>query len=107
MIDLDGVLAQTAPGHRSCLRRGSTAWSPSSSVCDASRPRQRSPQGRALGIEPAQAAGFEDALAGAAAGRAGGFGCVVGMDRAGQADALQEHRATIVVADLLDLLGAP
>lgn len=62
---------------------------------------------RALGVEPAQGAVFEDALAGVAAGRAGGFGCVVGVDRAGQADALREHGATIVVADLSELLGAP
>jgi beta-phosphoglucomutase family hydrolase len=60
---------------------------------------------RALGVEPVQAAVFEDALAGVAAGRAGGFACVVGIDRAGQADALREHGADIVVADLAELLG--
>jgi beta-phosphoglucomutase-like phosphatase (HAD superfamily) len=38
-----------------------------------------------------------------AAGRAGGFGYVVGVDRAGQAEALREHGADIVVADLADL----
>ncbi len=59
---------------------------------------------RAVGLEPAAAAVFEDALAGVAAGRAGGFGCVVGVDRAGQADALRAHGADIVVADLADLL---
>lgn len=59
---------------------------------------------RALGVEPDQAAVFEDALAGVAAGRAGGFACVVGIDRAGQADALREHGADIVVADLAELL---
>jgi beta-phosphoglucomutase family hydrolase len=59
---------------------------------------------RALGIQPAQAAVFEDALAGVAAGRAGHFGFVVGVDRVGQADALREHGADIVVTDLAQLL---
>jgi beta-phosphoglucomutase family hydrolase len=59
---------------------------------------------RALGIEPGQAAVFEDALAGVAAGRAGGFACVVGVDRADQAEALREHGADVVVSDLADLL---
>jgi beta-phosphoglucomutase family hydrolase len=60
---------------------------------------------RALGAEPAQAAVFEDALAGVAAGRAGRFGFVVGVDRVGQADALHEHGADVVVSDLSDLLA--
>jgi beta-phosphoglucomutase family hydrolase len=60
---------------------------------------------RALGVEPGEAAVFEDALAGVAAGRAGRFGCVVGVDRAGQAAALREHGADIVVSDLAELLG--
>jgi HAD superfamily hydrolase (TIGR01509 family) len=59
---------------------------------------------RELGVEPAHAAVFEDALAGVAAGHAGAFGCVVGVDRAGQAEALREHGASIVVADLAELL---
>jgi beta-phosphoglucomutase family hydrolase len=59
---------------------------------------------RALGVEAAQAAVFEDALAGVAAGSAGGFGFVVGVDRAGQAEALREHGADIVVNDLAELL---
>jgi beta-phosphoglucomutase family hydrolase len=61
---------------------------------------------RALGVEPAQAVVFEDALAGVAAGRAGEFGFVVGVDRVGQADALREHGADVVVADLDELLDA-
>ncbi|MGY1739742.1 MULTISPECIES: beta-phosphoglucomutase family hydrolase [unclassified Blastococcus] len=59
---------------------------------------------RALGVEPAQAVVFEDALAGVAAGRAGHFGFVVGVDRVGQADGLREHGADVVVDDLADLL---
>jgi HAD superfamily hydrolase (TIGR01509 family) len=59
---------------------------------------------RALGVAPDRAAVFEDALAGVAAGRAGGFACVVGVDRVGQAGALREHGASIVVSDLSELL---
>jgi beta-phosphoglucomutase family hydrolase len=62
---------------------------------------------RALGVEPAQAAVFEDALAGVEAGHAGHFGVVVGVDRVGQADALSEHGADVVVRDLAELLQAP
>jgi beta-phosphoglucomutase family hydrolase len=59
---------------------------------------------RGLGLEAAQAAVFEDALAGVAAGRAGRFGLVVGVDRIGQAEALREHGADVVVTDLEELL---
>jgi beta-phosphoglucomutase-like phosphatase (HAD superfamily) len=59
---------------------------------------------RALGVEPSEAAVFEDALAGVEAGRAGSFGFVVGVDRVGQADALRAHGADTVVTDLADLL---
>ena len=59
---------------------------------------------RALGVEPSAAAVFEDALAGVAAGRAGEFGFVVGVDRVGQADELREHGADVVVQDLEELL---
>jgi beta-phosphoglucomutase-like phosphatase (HAD superfamily) len=61
----------------------------------------------ALGVEPAHAVVFEEALADGAAGRAGGFGGVVGVGPAGQAEALREHGATVVVADLSELLDAP
>ena len=59
---------------------------------------------RALGVLPKQAAVFEDALAGVAAGRTGGFAYVVGVDRVGQAGALREHGADVVVSDLTELL---
>ena len=59
---------------------------------------------RMLGAEPRAAAVFEDALAGVAAGRAGGFGLVVGIDRVGQEAALRAHGADVVVRDLTDLL---
>ncbi len=57
-----------------------------------------------LGVEPAQATVFEDALAGVEAGRSGHFGCVVGVDRVGQAEALRRNGADIVVTDLAELL---
>ena len=57
-----------------------------------------------LEVPPAHAAVFEDALSGVAAGRAGNFGFVVGVDRVGQAEALRHHGADIVVADLAELL---
>jgi beta-phosphoglucomutase family hydrolase len=60
---------------------------------------------RALGVAPAEAAVFEDALAGVEAGRAGGFGFVVGVDRVGHARALREHGADVVVSDLAELLS--
>jgi HAD superfamily hydrolase (TIGR01509 family) len=59
---------------------------------------------RALDVAPAQAAVFEDALSGVAAGRAGDFGFVVGVDRVGQADELRERGADVVVTDLDQLL---
>ena len=62
---------------------------------------------RALAVEPAHAAVFEDALAGVEAGRAGRFGCVVGVDRVGQADALAAHGADVVVRDLSELRRGP
>ena len=55
---------------------------------------------------PANAAVYEDALAGVEAGRAGRFGLVVGIDRAGQADALRAHGADIVVQDLAQLMSS-
>jgi beta-phosphoglucomutase family hydrolase len=59
---------------------------------------------RAVGVEAAAAAVFEDALAGVQAGRAGDFGCVIGVDRTGQAEALKERGADVVVQDLAELL---
>ncbi|MET7280140.1 beta-phosphoglucomutase family hydrolase [Kribbella sp. NPDC005582] len=59
---------------------------------------------RRFGVDPSEAAVFEDALAGVAAGRAGGFGRVVGVDRVGQAAELAAHGADVVVQDLAELL---
>ncbi|WP_203785359.1 HAD family hydrolase [Paractinoplanes rishiriensis] len=57
-----------------------------------------------LGLPPESCAVFEDALAGVEAGRAGGFGIVIGVDRVGQRDELLAHGADIVVNDLSELL---
>jgi beta-phosphoglucomutase family hydrolase len=57
-----------------------------------------------LGVGPDEAAVFEDAISGVQAGRAGGFAAVVGVDRTGQAQALQSNGASVVVSDLAELL---
>lgn len=57
-----------------------------------------------LGVEPARAVVFEDALSGVESGRAGNFGLVVGVDRNGDADELRDHGADVVVQDLAELL---
>jgi beta-phosphoglucomutase family hydrolase len=61
---------------------------------------------RLAGVEPAQAAVFEDATAGVEAGRRGHFGFVVGVNRHddAHAEALRQHGADVVVADLAELL---
>jgi beta-phosphoglucomutase family hydrolase len=58
-----------------------------------------------LHVTAHQAAVFEDAQAGVAAGRAGDFALVVGVDRVGQAAELREHGADIVVQDVAELLA--
>jgi beta-phosphoglucomutase family hydrolase len=58
-----------------------------------------------LGVRPARAVVVEDALAGVTAGRAGGFGLVIGVDREGGGDALRTHGADVVVTDLGELLN--
>ncbi|MBW2057582.1 MAG: beta-phosphoglucomutase family hydrolase [Deltaproteobacteria bacterium] len=57
-----------------------------------------------LHVEPARAVVVEDAISGVQAGRAGGFGLVVGVDRKGDADALRENGAEIVVSDLGEMI---
>lgn len=62
-----------------------------------------------LGAAPARSAVVEDALSGVAAGRAGGFGLVIGVDRGAGREALLAAGADVVVADLAELepaLGA-
>ncbi|MBX6744531.1 MAG: HAD-IA family hydrolase [Acetobacteraceae bacterium] len=62
---------------------------------------------RRLGVAPGRAVLFEDALAGVAAGRRGGFGQVVGVDRGGQATELLRHGADVVIRDLSQVEVAP
>jgi beta-phosphoglucomutase family hydrolase len=57
---------------------------------------------RALGVEPAQAVVFEDAISGVAAAHAGSFGLVVGVDRGAGEEALRSAGASIVVDDLAE-----
>ena len=57
-----------------------------------------------LGVQPPAAAVFEDAQAGVAAGRAGGFGLVVGVARNGDPQTLLDHGADLVVRDLAELI---
>ncbi|TCC28401.1 beta-phosphoglucomutase family hydrolase [Kribbella sindirgiensis] len=61
---------------------------------------------KGFGLEPSQAAVYEDALAGVSAGRSGRFGHVIGVDRVGQADELKAHGADVVVRDLAELLSS-
>ena len=55
---------------------------------------------RRVGAEPSRAVVVEDAIAGVEAGRAGRFGCVIGVDRRGHAPRLRAAGADVVVTDL-------
>lgn len=59
---------------------------------------------RRMGVAPARAVVVEDAIAGVEAGRAGGFGLVVAIDRIGETAALARAGADHVVSDLGDTL---
>lgn len=58
---------------------------------------------RRLGVAAARSVVVEDAISGVEAGRRGGFGLVIGVDRLGQAEALREHGADVVVDDLAEV----
>lgn len=58
---------------------------------------------RRLDVEPARAVVVEDAIAGVQSGHAGGFGCVIGVNRGDYAAALREGGADVVVRDLAEL----
>ena len=60
-----------------------------------------------LGVRPQDAVVLEDAVAGVRAGRDGGFGLVIGVDRVERPEALAENGAHIVLADLRALLHRP
>lgn len=99
----DAILTSTglAPSFRACID-GTVAMT--RNLAGKPAPDTFLAAAEALGAPPEKAAVFEDALAGVAAGRAGGFGLVVGVDRAGQADELRAHGADLVVTDLAELL---
>jgi beta-phosphoglucomutase family hydrolase len=58
---------------------------------------------RRLAVDPARAVLVEDARSGVAAGKAGSFGLVIGVDRVGQASELAEAGADVVVGDLAEI----
>jgi len=60
----------------------------------------------ALGVPAARAVVIEDAVSGVAAGKAGGFGLVIGVDRGAGEDRLREAGADLVVRDLGELMTA-
>lgn len=62
---------------------------------------------RRLHVPPGRAAVVEDAIAGVEAGRRGGFGYVVGVDRSSHAGALRHGGADTVVRDLSELVLPP
>jgi len=53
-----------------------------------------------LAVDPSRAVVVEDAIVGVEAGSAGRFGCVIGVDRRGQTQALRDAGADVVVTDL-------
>ena len=58
-----------------------------------------------LGVTDARAVVFEDALSGVAAGHAGGFGLVIGVNRGAGAEELFAAGADLVVDDLAELVS--
>jgi alpha,alpha-trehalase len=58
---------------------------------------------RRLDVDPSRSVVIEDAPAGVEAGRAGGFGLVVGVDRTGRPELLESSGADVVVGDLSEL----
>ena len=90
---------------RLCSTSGSTATSRPGSVCGASltpiRSSKRHANSRWTHRTPIV---IEDAISGVQAGKAGGFGLVIGVDRHGDAEALKKAGADLVVSDLGELV---
>lgn len=57
-----------------------------------------------LSVVPERAVVVEDAISGVMAGRAGGFGLVIGVDRKGDPESLRQSGADVVVGDLAELV---
>jgi len=121
LFDLDGLLTRTATvpaaagkemfdgylGERSA-RTGEALVRFDARDDYGARPPPTPPRrGHDVGMEPGSGAVYEDALAGVEAGRSGGLGFVIGVDRVGPAGQLKAHGARIVVKDLADLLDEP
>ena len=58
-----------------------------------------------LKVAPQKAVVIEDSLAGVRAGKSGGFGLVIGVDRSNQAERLKNNGADLVVSDLSEVIG--
>jgi hypothetical protein len=87
------------------LRRAAVLWNPTSpAAAQAVGETQTAAQTLGLQLQSLAVRPSEELRLLREAGRAGGFGLVVGVDRVGQAEALRRHGADIVVADLADLL---
>jgi beta-phosphoglucomutase family hydrolase len=99
----DEVLRRVGLLERFAVRvtgREATAWS----LAGKPAPDTFLKAAELLGVRAADAVVLEDAISGVMAGRAGGFGLVVGVDRGGAAAALAANGADVVVSDLRDLL---
>lgn len=75
-------------------------------LCGKPSPETFEHAAAALGVLPARAVVVEDAVSGVAAGRAGAFGLVIGVDRGAGAEALRDAGADVVVQDLTELMPA-
>ena len=85
------------------------SWSPEarmlfSSIHPQLWARYRNPVEVLLNVDPHRCVVIEDAIAGVAAGKRGGFGLVVSVARGANADELKRHGADVVVGDLGELL---
>ena len=99
--------ARARPGSTTCSRCASTAHVAEREACAASRrPTRSSPAPSARRRARRRRPCSRTRSPGVEAGRAGDFGFVVGVDRVGQAEALREHGADVVVEDLAELLDA-
>lgn len=58
---------------------------------------------RRLGVDPSRAAAVEDAISGVQSASAGGFACVIGVNREGDPERLARNGATVVVSDLAEV----
>ena len=90
---------------RTRSRSGSTVSQRPSCRCQASLIR-RSPCSRHAGVQPRRTVIVESTPAGAAAGRRGAFGLVIGLDRTGRPEDLLAAGANVVVS-VLDEIAVP